>query len=47
MHLSLLSLSKKKFKLDQIDDIDCKSYPPTIKVDDELIFLKREKKDEL
>ena len=35
------------FKTDQIDDIDYKSYPPTIRIGDELIFLTREKKDEL
>lgn len=35
------------FKADQIDDIDCKAYPPTIRVGYDLIFLTREKKDEL
>lgn len=35
------------FKADQIDDLDFKSYPPTFRVGEELIFLTREKKDEL
>jgi hypothetical protein len=35
------------FKRDQIKEIDYKSYPPTIRYGDELIFLTREKKDEL
>lgn len=35
------------FKADQIDEIDFKSYPPTIRIGEELIFLTREKKDEL
>lgn len=32
------------FKTSQIDDIDFKSYPPTFRVDNELIFLTSEKK---
>lgn len=35
------------FKAHQIDDLDIKSYPPTFRVGEELIFLTREKKDEL
>lgn len=35
------------FKKDQIDDIDHNSYSPTIRIDEELIFLTREKKNEL
>lgn len=35
------------FKTDQIDDIDFKSYPPTFRVGNELIFLTSEKKVEL
>ncbi|MFV0530674.1 MAG: hypothetical protein ACK5MD_04475 [Flavobacteriales bacterium] len=35
------------FKTSQIDDIDFKSYPPTFRVDNELIFLTSEKKVEL
>lgn len=35
------------FRGEQIGDIDFKSCPPTIRVGDELIFLTREKKDEL
>jgi hypothetical protein len=35
------------FKTKQIDDIDFKSYPPTFRVGDELIFLTSEKKVEL
>lgn len=42
-----IAYGQKIFKPDQIDDIDSKSYPPTIRVGDELIFLPREKKDEL
>ena len=34
-------------KADQIDEMDSISFPPTIKVGNELIFLTREKKDEL
>ncbi len=35
------------FKTNQIDDIDFKSYPPTFRVNQELIFLTSEKKVEL
>lgn len=35
------------FKTNQIDDIDFKSYPPTFKVGNELIYLTSEKKVEL
>jgi hypothetical protein len=35
------------FKTNQIDDIDFKSYPPTFRVGNELIFLTSEKKIEL
>lgn len=35
------------FKTNQIDDIDFKSYPPTFRVGNELIFLTSEKKVEL
>ena len=35
------------FKIDQIDDIDFKSYPPTFRIGNELIFLPSEKKVEL
>lgn len=35
------------FKTDQIDDIDFKSFPPTIRINDELIFLTSEQKQEL
>jgi hypothetical protein len=35
------------FKTDQIDNIDFKSYPPTFKTGDELIFLTAERKVEL
>jgi hypothetical protein len=35
------------FKTNQIDDIDSKSYPPTFRVGNELIFLTSEKKIEL
>lgn len=34
-------------KTDQIDDIDFKSFPPTIRINDELIFLTSEKKQAL
>lgn len=34
-------------KANQIDELNSQSYPPTIKVGNELIFLTREKKDEL
>lgn len=42
-----IAYEKTIFKADQIEDIDSKSYPPTIRIGDELIFLTREKKDEL
>ena len=35
------------FSANTIDDIDIRSYPPTIRIGDELIFLSREKKPEL
>ena len=35
------------FTPDQIDDIDFKAWPPTIRINDELIFLTSEKKSEL
>jgi len=35
------------FKADQIDDLDFKSYPPTFRIGNELIFLTSEKKAEL
>jgi hypothetical protein len=35
------------FKSNQIDDIDFKSYPPTFRVGNELIYLSSEKKVEL
>ena len=42
-----IAYRQKIFKTDQIDDIDHSSYPPTIRIDDELIFLTRENKNEL
>ena len=36
-----------KIFVDTIEEIDIESYPPTIKVKDELIFLTSEKRDEL
>ena len=38
---------QKIFKTNQIDDIDFKSYPPTFRIGNELIFLPSEKKVEL
>ena len=35
------------FKTDQIDDIDFKSYPPTFRIGNELIFLTAQRKVEL
>lgn len=35
------------FKTNQIDDIDFKSYPPTFKIGNELVYLTSEKKVEL
>ena len=42
-----IAYRQKTFNSCQIDDIDFKSYPPTIRIKDELIFLTREKKSEL
>ncbi|MBK6963192.1 MAG: hypothetical protein IPH20_04440 [Bacteroidales bacterium] len=42
-----IAYSQTKFTADQIDELDCKSYPPTIRIKDELIFLPTEKKNEL
>lgn len=36
-----------EFSADQIDDIDFKSYPPTVRIKDELIFLSGEKRSAL
>ena len=36
-----------KILVNLIDDIDIESYPPTVKIKDELIFLTSEKRDEL
>ena len=42
-----IAYGQTKIFVDTIDEIDIESYPPTIKVKDELIFLTSEKKDEL
>lgn len=42
-----IAFQQTKFNSDQIDDIDFKSYPPTIRIKNELIFLSAEKKPEL
>lgn len=42
-----IASEQKIFKIEQIEDIDFKSYPPTFRVGKELIFLTSEKKVEL
>ncbi|GGH61282.1 hypothetical protein HNQ91_001032 [Filimonas zeae] len=42
-----LAFRQPLFTSSQIDDIDCSSYPVTIRVNDELIFLRTDKKAEL
>jgi hypothetical protein len=42
-----IAYGQTKIFVDTIDEIDIDSYPPTIKVNDELIFLTFEKRDEL
>lgn len=42
-----IAFTQTKFTFDQIQDIDFKSYPPTIRIKDELIFLTANKKVEL
>ena len=42
-----IAYGQTKIFADTIDEIDIESYPPTIKVKDELIFLTSEKRDEL
>ncbi|MGB3342576.1 MAG: hypothetical protein WBA61_01560 [Aequorivita sp.] len=42
-----IAYGQTKIFVDTIDEIDIESYPPTIKVKDELIFLTSEKRDEL
>lgn len=42
-----IAYRQTNFKVNQIDDIDLKSYPPTFRVENELIFLASEKKVEL
>jgi hypothetical protein len=42
-----IAFSQTFFKADQISDIDFKSYPPTFRIGNELIFLTAEKKMEL
>ena len=42
-----IAFTQSKFKVAQIDDVDCKSCPPSFRVGSELIFFKAESKDEL
>jgi hypothetical protein len=42
-----IAYGQTKIPSDIIDEIDIESYPPTIKVNNELIFLTSEKRDEL
>lgn len=42
-----IAFNQTTFKADQIDDIDYKSYPPTFRIKNELIFLPYNKKVEL
>ena len=42
-----IAYGQNTFKTNQIDDIDFKSYPPTFRVGNELIYLTSEKKVEL
>ena len=42
-----IAYRQTNFKTSQIDDIDFKSYPPTFRIGNELIFLTSEKKAEL
>lgn len=42
-----IAFKKSIFKWDEIDDIDIKSYPPTIRIKDELIFWTSEQKEAL
>ena len=42
-----IAYGQTKISSDMIDEIDIESYPPTIKVKDELIFLTSEKRNEL
>ncbi|MBL7809283.1 MAG: hypothetical protein JNN28_15795 [Saprospiraceae bacterium] len=42
-----IAYRQQTFKANQIDDIDFKSYPPTFRVGNELIYLTAEKKIEL
>ena len=42
-----IAYRQETFSSNQIDDIDFKSYPPTIRIGDELIFISSKKKSEL
>jgi hypothetical protein len=42
-----IAFGQTMFKADQIDDIDFKSYPPTFRIENELVFLSADKKPEL
>jgi hypothetical protein len=42
-----IAFRQTTFSSDQIDDVDYKSNPPTIKINEELIFLSAQKKGEL
>jgi len=42
-----IAFGQTMFKADQIDDIDFKSYPPTFRIENELVFLSADKKTEL
>lgn len=42
-----IAYKQTKFIANQIDNIDIKSHPPTLRIEDELIFLTAEKKTEL
>lgn len=42
-----IAFKKAVFKSEEIDDIDCKAYPPTIRIKEELIFVNRENISEL
>ncbi len=42
-----IAYGQTRILVDTIDEIDIESYPPTIKVKNELIFLTSEKRDEL
>jgi hypothetical protein len=42
-----VAFRQPEFSADQIDDIDFKSYPPTVRIKDELIFLSGEQRSAL